>query len=227
MRFILALFALILAVVATVILFKAIVPHVNAWHEARNWVQQEASLDSYKLNVTPYKVTNTDGSTYTDYDRSVWVKFSYSINGRDYQGNRLVIDGIDAGDSDINHLRRYLASSSKQNNKINVWVNPNKPSESAVDRRFRWRGFDLLCLFFIGFAVLGYSAIFELFRATYFFIRPRFYSRLRAKAEKQNFSKTTLYDRFIPCACRLGYIFIVMFANCGGLQVSYSESDRW
>lgn len=123
------------------------------------------------------------------------VNYSYSYKGEEHLGNKLVIDGVDPSDQYLYKLKKMLDLADKDSKAMSVWINPEKPSQSVVDKSLRWRGLDFFIALFIGTAVLGYSGVVEILRSVFFFINPRLHKRLRQKAFRKQTKTTTLYDR--------------------------------
>lgn len=219
MRFVFSLFFLLFALVATVLLIKVIVPNVSAWGASRDWVQHDATLIHYALPTGKQNNGRVDLYVSSKEDLSSIVQYSYSIEGKSYQGNRLAISGVEPSAAYFYKFKKIFDAASNGNNKIKIWVNPGDASDSVVDRSFRWRGFDMAIIFFIGFGVIGYSVLFEIIRATFFFIRPRLYPGLRGKAERQELSRTVLFDRDTFVApVGWGIIMLICLPIAGGFR---------
>jgi len=121
---------------------------VDAW-QMDNWVQTEAQLirGGYETR------RSDDSDTY-----EAFATYHYSIDGQQYQGNRISLgsggDNIGSYQQDIG---RSLQRVSSAGGTILVFVDPDNPSNSIVDRGIRWGmiGFNSIFLFVFGGVGLG------------------------------------------------------------------------
>ena len=80
------------------------------------------------------------------------VLYRYSFNDKSYTGDRLgsnVLGGTDNVDSWHDEMESMLSSAKAEGKPVSVFVNPDNPSESMVDREIRWK----LMVFFLPFAL--------------------------------------------------------------------------
>ena len=95
------------------------------------------------------------------------VLYRYRMDGKSYTGDRLgsnVLGGTDNVDSWHEDMESMLSSARSEGKPITVFVNPDNPQESMVDREIRWK----LLVFFVPFALafggVGVGALYMLVR---------------------------------------------------------------
>ena len=95
------------------------------------------------------------------------VDYTYTIGGREYRGSRLGAmpfggsSDVDSWDGDIHD---YLSSAVTEKKPITVFVNPDNPAESMVDRTIRWKLLVFFLPFSLAFGGVGVGAMWMLFR---------------------------------------------------------------
>ena len=126
----------------------------DAWR-MDSWVQVPARVTSggYKTH------SGDDSDTYEAYAR-----YTYMYEGREYHGNRVSLSsgGDNIGDyqQDIGrNLQRAIGDS------ILVYVNPDKPNDSIIDRGLRWGLLGFKSIFVFVFGGVGLGAIILIWRA--------------------------------------------------------------
>ncbi len=106
--------------------------------ETRNWQPVSATVLAADL-VTQKKTSR------------VTARYRYRVNGRDYEGTRI---GSTDGSDNIGrwHHDQYqlLARAKRNSSAIQVWVDPDHPERTLVDRNIRWA----MVAFSIPFAIL-------------------------------------------------------------------------
>lgn len=118
-------------------------------YQMQSWVQVEARLSSagYRTN------SGEDSDTYEAY-----AKYSYTYQGKSYVGDRVSIasGGDNIGDYQQD-IARELSGAQARGHAILVYVDPNEPSNSIIDRGIRWGliGFKSIFLFVFGGVGLG------------------------------------------------------------------------
>ncbi len=121
---------------------------VDAW-QMNSWVQTEAHL--IRAGYETHR--GDDSDTY-----EAFATYYYTVDGRQYQGDRVSLsrggDNIGSYQEDIGRDLRDIASSG---NTFLVFVDPEQPSNSIVDRGIRWGmiGFNSIFLFVFGGLGLG------------------------------------------------------------------------
>ena len=98
------------------------------------------------------------------------VVYRYRFAGQDYGGDRLganPIGGTDNVDSWHDDMAAMLSEAKKTGKPITVWVNPDNPSESMVDRTIRWKLAVFIIPFALGFGGVGLAALVIFFRTLF------------------------------------------------------------
>lgn len=116
---------------------------------AEQWVRVKADLDSFGRGK---------------------VAYHYNFNGTEYRGDRLgaePLGGTDNIDSWHDDMFNMFAEAKTAKKPILVWVNPDNPSESMVDRRMRWKLAFFAVPFALGFGGVGVGALFMFFRTLF------------------------------------------------------------
>lgn len=131
-------------------------PMVGQSMSANSWVETPARLESHKL---AYNRT-TDGTTY-----QVQAVYSYDYNGRRYESSRVNWSrGFDNIGSYHQDMHAKLTQRARQGGDLKVWVDPNDPAESVIDRNMRWpilafSGIFLLVFGGVGLGGLAYTVL--------------------------------------------------------------------
>ena len=125
---------------------------VYRWYDSSNWVRVPGKVQSLELKVS----SDGEGTSYR-----VICEYDYALNGKNYLGDRpSFYFGSDNLGSFQKNLHRRLKEAKKRG-VVDVWVAPNDPANSVLDRTFR-PGFFTFSLVFslvfgsIGLGVLGY-----------------------------------------------------------------------
>lgn len=146
------LFGLALIALGLIIAHASSGKILRSYVSSANWVEVPATIHSVRLNRKSGRQ-----STY-----SVSGNYSYSYDGKQYRGDRI---GLSSGSDNIGtywqDLHRRLQQD-KQSNEASVFVNPDNPNQSVVDRTLRWRpilvgAFFFSILFGIGAFILHAS----------------------------------------------------------------------
>lgn len=120
----------------------------NAW-QMSDWAPVEA-----RLSTAGYSTHRGDDS----YTFEAYARYSYEYFGQTFSGDRvsLASGGDNIGDYQQN-LGSRLSAAMGRGETITVWVNPDDPSQSIVDRSLRWGllGFKSIFLFVFGGVGLG------------------------------------------------------------------------
>ena len=118
-------------------------------HRAEDWVRVKAIVDSFG-----------NGS----------VVYHYTYGGKNYGGDRLganPIGGTDNVDSWHEDMAAMLSEAQRDGKPITVWVNPDNPAESMVDRTIRWKLGVFIIPFALGFGGAGVGALVVFFRTLF------------------------------------------------------------
>lgn len=86
------------------------------------------------------------------------ARYTYELNGKTYTGTRIAFslirsDGLDDWDE---RVAEYLGAPGRM---IQIWVNPNDPTESVVVRDIRWAEFGAALLFAFGMGAGGLALL--------------------------------------------------------------------
>ena len=88
--------------------------------------------------------------------------FAYAFDGHRHEGRRLALGGL-GGNDDIDAWRTErtedLQAAKSAGQSVSVWVNPDDPAESVLDRGIRWHEPILLGLLVLGFGPAGIGAL--------------------------------------------------------------------
>ena len=151
------LFGLVFATLGVYVAYVSAGKMAIGYLTSTNWVEVPATLHSIKLE-------RKSGEIITYY---VTGNYSYRFNGSRYSNNRI---SLSSGRSDNigtywQGLERRLQKD-RRSNEASAFVNPNNPSQSVLDRTFRWGKIlfgSLFLLLFGGFGTVTIlSSIYEL-----------------------------------------------------------------
>ncbi|MHC4325349.1 MAG: DUF3592 domain-containing protein [Planctomycetota bacterium] len=120
----------------------------DAW-QMREWVAVEGSLSRAGYETH----SGDDSNTY-----EVYAQYSYEFGGQRYTNNRVAIAGGADNIGDYQQdMGRHLSGIKNRGELITVYLDPDDPSESILDRSVRWGliGFKSIFLFTFGGVGLG------------------------------------------------------------------------
>ena len=124
----------------------------TTFHDA--WRMQGWDPVAAQLAAAGYETHSGDDSdTYEAY-----AQYSYQYRGQDYYGDRV---GLAGGADNIGNYQvdtgNRLSAIRASGQPITVWVNPEAPGQSIIDRSIRWGliGFKSIFLFVFGGVGLG------------------------------------------------------------------------
>lgn len=121
-----------------------------AWWDARHWVAVKATVEKNELVVHK-------GRRSSSYSNE--VRYLYTYRGVNLFGQRVSLyDYADNVDDWHQQIHQRLALAQARGEEIDVWVNPDNPKQSLIDREIRWRRLALMMPFAIIFpcgALLG------------------------------------------------------------------------
>ena len=122
--------------------FKAM-PMVVDWVKVHSWQSVQAKLIDHSL---AYSRGSEGGTTY-----KAKATYEYYYNNQKYTGKRV---GIGGGSDNIGSYHQDMQRKLSRigNKPMTVWVNPNDPTQSIIDRSFR---FGLLAFYFVFVLVFG------------------------------------------------------------------------
>jgi len=130
-QLVLVLVALMLMAASLGLLVFGVVPTVYDWSRMRQWQPVSAQV---KFAERQERGTARGGTDYV-----TLVSHLYAVNGTLYTGSRALIDN--SGDGWARFHERFanrLQEAQRTGVPVQVWVNPQDPAESVVDRRLRF-----------------------------------------------------------------------------------------
>ena len=142
MAFFLLLFALAFGAVGAFASWAIGVTVHDGWR-ARDWVKVAADVDGYDAGEIQYR---------------------YRIDGREYSGRRLTVSPLGGEDGISEELHSRLAEARAARRPITVFVNPEAPAESMVDRDVHWTTIVFMLPFALGFGGVGLGALWGVWR---------------------------------------------------------------
>lgn len=154
-RIIGSLFALPFAAVGVWMLVSASTLLIDA-RAVRDWYPVEAHL----LDAG-YQTNSGDSTTWEAY-----AEYRYETRGRLYTGTRVMLA---AGADNLGDYQRTLGSrladAQARGEPITVWVDPEDPSNSIVDRTVRWGLVGFKSMFAFVFGGIGFGLLYAVWRA--------------------------------------------------------------
>ena len=133
------------------------VPMVGDWYSARSWEPVTATLVSHELKVN----RSDDSDTYR-----AQARYHYDYFGQRYTSDRVGFsvgsDNIGSYHEDMNDRLRQVMAAGGQ---FEIWVNPDNPAESVIDRGLRVGLLFFHLIFLLIFGGIGLGGIYYMFRA--------------------------------------------------------------
>ena len=124
-------------------------PSFRDYHASRDWVKARAQV----LAVAAKPADGAFGP-----DQMLEARYQYAIAGREYGGTRLQWrDPLDAaGDAGWKQdMQEHLAKAKAEGRPVSVYVNPDRPEESIVDRSIAHRRMTVAAPFAIAGAAIA------------------------------------------------------------------------
>lgn len=116
-----------------------VTPVIDAW-SSRNWVATEGQVINSSVDRT--WVNNSSTSSTTNRGTFVYkvsASYQYTYAGNSYYGSRIgLMDVSDAIPAWHQNWHTYLQRAKSKKTPITVYVNPDNPYESLLDRGIRW-----------------------------------------------------------------------------------------
>ncbi len=132
----------------------------NIFHDSwqmRSWQPVEAILTSAGYTTS----RGDDSDTWEAY-----AEYSYRFNGQAWVGYRVTID---SGSDNIGDYQRdigsQLSGAMARGEAITVWVDPNDPQASIIDRNVRWAIIGFKSIFVLLFGGVGLGLLIAVWRA--------------------------------------------------------------
>ena len=155
-KILVSLFALPFAGVGVWMLWSVSSTLYDAW-QMEDWVQVEATLTAAGYETH----SGDDSQTYEAYAR-----YTYEYGGRSYSGDRVgIASGADNIGSYQRKIGRNLQRAHSQGERILVYVNPDEPSQSVIDRGVRWGLIGFKMIFVVVFGGVGFGLLIFVWRA--------------------------------------------------------------
>lgn len=129
----------------------------EAWR-AKEWVRVKASVEGASLHASS---GSEGGETYR-----AEGSYRYVFAGKPYSGSRLGLSKVGGSDNidDWHHeVSATLEDARAAGKPITVWVNPDNPAESVLDREIRWSELLFLVPFSLAFGGVGVGALVAMF----------------------------------------------------------------
>jgi len=131
-------------------------PMISGWWSAKSWEPVQAELLEHKLTSSH----SDDSTTY-----KATARYRYDFFGQVYVSDRV---GFAGGSDNIGSyhqdMNRQLGRVSGGSQALNIWVNPNEPSEAVIDRDMRWGLFAFKSLFLFLFGGTGLGGLYAMYR---------------------------------------------------------------
>lgn len=144
---VLVLFGLPFAGVGLGVLLLSVIPTLHDWSRMKSWELTDARL----LHAALESHRGDDSTTYR-----VTARYEYYLGGQLYQGDRVAIN---SGSDNIGDFQQQLGARLEQalaqGWSISVWVNPEQPAESVIDRNLRWGLLGVKMIFVLVFGGVG------------------------------------------------------------------------
>lgn len=122
------------------------------------------SWDSVPAIITSGGYETNSGDDSTTY--KAYAQYRYTYNGRDYTGDRVgLIDMSDNIGSFHQDMGDKLSKAARSKKPMDIFVNPNDPSESIVTREIRWGMIAFQGLFLVLFGGVGTGLMLYTFMA--------------------------------------------------------------
>ena len=155
-KILVSLFALPFAGVGVWMLWSVSSTLYDAW-QMEDWAQVEATL-----TAAGYETHSGDDSLTFE----AYARYNYEYEGRRYSGDRV---GIASGADNIGgyqqEIGRNLQSAHSNGERILVYVDPEEPSQSIIDRGVRWGLISFKMIFVIVFGGVGFGLLIVVWRA--------------------------------------------------------------
>ena len=115
-----------------------------------------------ELQRAGYRTHSGDDST----THEAFARYSYEWQGRKYSGDRVALAGGADNIGDYQQeLGRRLRDAWTSGETVTVWVNPQRPAESIVDRTIRWGLIGFKSIFLLVFGGVGTGILIAVWRA--------------------------------------------------------------
>ena len=127
-----ALFAVVFGLGGYHVGLKPLVHTLQTALQVRGWHPVQAEVLSVQLKTH----RGSEGPTY-----EVQTRYRYQVAGKDYESTRVGLDTLGNSDNIDDWHRQWvgrLQTAQAAGQGITIWVNPDDPSQSLIDRSVRW-----------------------------------------------------------------------------------------
>lgn len=127
-----ALFAVVFGLGGYHVGLKPLVHSLQTALQVRGWHPVQAEVLSVQLKTH----RGSEGPTY-----EAQTRYRYQVAGKDYESTRVGLDALSNSDNIDDWHRQWvgrLQTAQAAGQRITVWVNPDDPSQSLIDRSVRW-----------------------------------------------------------------------------------------
>lgn len=161
------LFGLVFMGAGSFMALESLAPTLHDWRYTRDWSPMSATLNSV-----------SGGNNFVE------ANYSYKVLGEPYTNDRVYLNQFNDNIGNYhNTLYRDLVSAHSTQTPIQIWVNPQNPSESIIDKEMRWGLFALMLGFFSSFILIGAYACYASVFAGKSNRKSRARNRLRARLD--------------------------------------------
>lgn len=120
--------------------------------KANSWEPVYAELQSYDLDTN----RSSDSTTY-----KAMASYSYDYQGVRYTSNKVSFsNGYDNLGSYHQDMYQRLRRISRNDERLEIWVNPDKPSQAVIDRGVRWGSLVFGSIFLLIFGGVGFGGLY-------------------------------------------------------------------
>ncbi len=137
------LFGLIFFAAGSGVFFFFSVPALTDWAAMKHWQPGSATVINVELETNH----GDDSTTY-----KVVANYRYNYNGIEFTGHRV---GLVRGSDNIGSWHQDTYHRLRANNITPVWINPDHPDQSIIDREMRWGHFLFSAFFLLVFGGVG------------------------------------------------------------------------
>jgi hypothetical protein len=125
------------------------------------WQMQSWQPVSAQVTSAGYETHSGDGTTYKAY-----ASYDYSWRGQGFTGNRVAMDDMADNIGDYQtEIASRLSRAQRNGEPITVYVNPEQPWESIIDRDIRWGMIGFKLIFGLVFGGVGFGLLYAVFKA--------------------------------------------------------------
>jgi hypothetical protein len=111
------------------------------WTDSATWWNMR-SYTQVQAHVTDAELREKKGSRSDEIYLRLIVSYTYSFGGKEFKGDDLG-PGM-SGSSDAVKTAVYRQLKAAPDGMVSVWVNPKRPQDAVLDRRFGWRWVGLM-----------------------------------------------------------------------------------